>query len=263
MAATRLHGKTAIITGASSGIGRATALLFARNGARVALGARNLPALESLSGEIAGTGQEALVVACDVTRPEQVQRLVDETLTRWGKVDLLVSNAGEYVRSPIRELTIPMLERSMAVNFYGGVHAVLAVLPHMLARRSGHILLVNTMDVMVPLPPDTPYVAAKCALSGFGDVLRRELHGTGISVSSIYPARVETPMIARLQVPWLTAKIPAEEVARAILGAVQRPRAKVIVLPWQSKPMHLLSYFIPLSLTDRLIRVFRLEGWEA
>jgi hypothetical protein len=88
----------------------------------------------------------------------------------------------------------------------------------MLERRSGHIVFVTSMAAKKGLPPDAPYVAAKFAMSGFGEVLRQELHGTGISVSTIFPGRVDTPMIANLRVPWISAKIPPERVAQAIVG---------------------------------------------
>jgi short-subunit dehydrogenase len=116
------------------------------------------------------------------------------------------------------------------------------------------------MDARKGIPPDAPYVAAKFALSGFGDVLRQELRGTGVSVSIIYPGRVDTPMIENLRVPWISAKIPAEAVARAILRAVRRRQPEVI-LPAQSKLLVYLNTISP-ALADWAVRWFHLEGWE-
>ena len=255
-----LVDKVAVITGASSGIGRACALALAGAGAHLALAARTESALEDVAGSIRALGREALMVPTDVTRQEQVSHLVSETLKRWEKVDILVANAGAYVRGWIKDLTVDELERSLAVNFYGALYAVLEVLPHMLRRKSGHLVLVTSLDALTPLPYDAPYVAAKCALSGFGDVLRQELYGTGVHTTTIFPGRVDTPLIERLRVPWVTPKIPPDKVARAIVRAIRRRRTHVIV------PAHLW----PLAHADSLLpwlgdwtkRHFHMEGWE-
>jgi short-subunit dehydrogenase len=175
-------------------------------------------------------------------------------------VDILVSNAGVYVRCPIKELTVSEIERSMAVNFYGGLHAILAVLPHMLGQRSGHIVLVTSMDARIGLPLDAPYVAAKFALRGLGEVLRQELHHSGIKVTTVFPGRVDTPMIADLKVPSISAKIPPEAVAQAIVNAIRRQRPHVIV-PGQVRLLDLIATLSP-RLSDWLTRYLHLEGWK-
>ncbi len=252
--------RVAIVTGASSGIGRATALALAERGACLTLGARNSSALEQLAGQIQAMGGRAMALSSDVTRREQVEALVQACLSRWGQVDILVSNAGAYIRRPVAELEISDLERSMAVNFYGGVYAALAVLPHMTQRRSGHIVFVTSNNAKKGLPPDAPYVAAKFAMSGFAEVLRQELHGSGVSVSTIFPGRVDTPMIEDLKVPWLSAKIPPEAVAQAILRAIQRRQAEVL-LPGQVRLLNLVNFISPV-LADWAVRTFHLEGQE-
>ncbi len=252
--------KVAIVTGASSGIGRATALALAREGARVALAARREGLLQEVAHEIEAQGGEALVVPTDVTDREQVQNLVNCTLEQWGQVDILVANAGVYVRSPIRELRVEDLEYSMAVNFYGSVYPVLAVLPHMLERRQGHIVLVTSMDGKKGIPPDAPYVAAKFALAGFGDVLRQELHGTGVYATVVFPGRVDTPLIENLKVPRISAKIPPEKVAAAILRGIRRRQPEIIV-PWQAR-MLIYAHVLSPRLADWGVRFFHLAGWE-
>ena len=255
-----LLNQVAIVTGASSGIGRATALALARQGAYVALAARNTEALNTLAVEIKSLGSEALVVPTDVSQPEQVNRLVDAVIQRWGYVDILVSNAGQYIRAPILHMERAELEHSMAVNFYGGVYAVQAVLPHMLARSSGHILLVSSLDGKLALPGDAPYVSAKFALNGFGATLRQEMAGKGISVTLVLPGRVDTPMIRNLHVPSISAKISPEAVARGIVHAVRRRPAEVI-LPFQGGLLYYISVFSP-GLSDWLTRLFHLQGWN-
>jgi len=254
------QGRVAIVTGASSGIGRATALALADHGACVALAARRTSALEELAAQIVSKGREALVVTTDVTRQDQVERLMSQTLARWGQVDILVANSGQYIRSPVAKVSPSILEQSMAINFYGNVYPILLVLPHMLARQSGHIVLVSTMDAKKGLPLDAPYVAAKAAMSGFCEVLRQELRGSGIFVTTVFPARVDTPMIDHLKVPWISAKIPPEAVSRAILRGIQRRKAEII-LPPRAILLHALNFFSP-GLADSAARFFHLQGWE-
>lgn len=256
------NNKTAIITGASSGIGKATALALAEHGANVALGSRNIPALDSVAQQIQSMGREVLVVPTDVTQQVQVENLVGQTISRWGQVNILVVNAGQYIRSPISQLTVPIMEASMAVNFYGGLYAILAVLPHMQAQDSGHIVIVCSMAAEVPVPPDAPYVAAKSALSGFGKILRQELYRTDVNVSIIYPGRVDTPLIEGLQFHWLSAKIPPETVAREIVRSIYRRKTEVIIVSLPGLMLHYLTISTP-RIRDYLTRLFRLEGWEA
>jgi len=257
-----LRGQVAIVTGASSGIGRATALALAGAGAHVALAARNVAALQDVAGAIQSLGTEALVVPTDVTRQEQVERLVAETVNRWGRVDILVANAGAYVRCPVTELTVDQVEQALAVNFYGALYAVLAVLPHMLERQRGHLVLLASMDARKGVPPDGPYVAAKFALAGLGEVLRQELRERGVYVTTVFPGRVDTPMIAAIKVPWVSAKIPPEAVARAIVRATLRGRPQPeIIVPWQARALIYANTLSP-RLGDWFVRQFRLAGWE-
>ncbi len=256
-----LTDSVAVITGASSGIGRATALALARAGARVALAARRRERLEEVAAEVSAMGGQALVLPTDVTRQEQVERLVAATVERWGRLDWVIASAGLYVRCPVTQLSPAEVERSMAVNFYGPLYLVLASLPHLLRQGRGHIFLVTSLDGKKGLPPDGPYVAAKFALSGLGEVMRQELRDTGVHVTILFPGRVDTPMIEDLQVPWISAKVPPEAVARAILRAIRRPRPEIVVPPY-AKALVYLNLISP-RLGDWAVRHFRLEGWEA
>jgi NADP-dependent 3-hydroxy acid dehydrogenase YdfG len=250
----------AIVTGGSRGIGRATALALAQEGAHVTLAARTERELQATAQEVQALDREVLVVPTDVTQRDEVEQMVAKTLARWQRVDILVANAGAYVRSPVTELTVAAMERSMAVNFYGALHAVLSAQPHMLKQRSGHIVLVASMDAKKGLPLDAPYVAAKFALAGFGEVLRQELHGSGVSVSTIFPGRVDTTLIEDLKVPAISGKISPEDVATAIVHAIRRRRPEAI-LPLQARLLHYVNVLSP-RLGDWITRQLHLEGWE-
>ncbi|HSF82648.1 MAG TPA: SDR family NAD(P)-dependent oxidoreductase [Anaerolineales bacterium] len=252
--------KVALVTGASSGIGRATALALAARGAKVALAARRVELLEELAAQIRQTGGEALVLPTDVSEPDQIESMVREVLAHWGQVDILVSNAGQYIRRATTALDAEVIQASMQVNFHSHVHAVLAVLPNMLGREAGHIVLVSTMDGRKGLRPDAPYVAAKFALNGLGEVMRQELREHGIATILVLPGRVDTPLIDHLKVPRIQAKISAEAVARAILKGIERNREEVYV-PSFVKLFYIINTFSP-RLGDLLAHYFHLQGWE-
>ena len=254
------EGKVAIVTGASLGIGRATALALAEQGACLALASRNSQALSALVEELKRRGKQVLVVATDVTQQDQVEALVREVVAQWGRVDILVSNAGEYIRAPIMELDPATIQRSLNINFFGGVYCVKAVMPPMLAQKSGHIVFVPSMDGKIGLPQDAPYVSAKFALTGFCEVLRQEVRDKGISVTNVLPGRVDTPMIEDLRFSWISPKLPPESVATAILNGI-RKRQPIVILPAGAKLLYYINVFAP-SLSDRLSRLFHLEGWS-
>lgn len=252
--------QVAVVTGASSGIGRETALALVRHGARVTLAARRTDLLQRLAEEIHTLGGEALVAPTDVTQKEQVEAAIQKTLERWERLDLLIANAGQYLRCTTPQLNLEVIQTAMAVNFYGAVYAVLAVLPHMLSRKRGHIVLVASINGKVGLPPDGPYVAAKFALTGLGEVMRQELRPHGIHVTLVLPGRVDTEMIAHIKTPWISAKISPKTVARAILRGIRKRSAEVIV-PLQAYSL-VYAHTISPRLSDWAIRTFHLEGWE-
>ncbi|MEJ2264086.1 MAG: SDR family NAD(P)-dependent oxidoreductase [Anaerolineales bacterium] len=222
-----LQDKIAIVTGASQGIGKATAIELAKNGAHITLISRNKSALEKVADEIHSIGREAIVIPTDVTIQDQVNKMVERTLERWGRVDILVSNAGIYYHSSIFDLTADLMERSMQVNFLSHVYAVLAVLPHMLEQSSGHIVLVSSYAAKHGVPTDVPYAPAKYALTGFGETIRQELYGTGVDVSTIMPGRVDSDFVSGLEFPWLAPKMPTGWVSRAIIKATSSKRSKI------------------------------------
>jgi NAD(P)-dependent dehydrogenase (short-subunit alcohol dehydrogenase family) len=252
--------RIAIITGASKSIGRATALELARRGAHLCLASRDLAGMQQTAEGVRSLGREALIVQTDVTSQEQVQALVQAAIRHFQRVDILVANAGIYVRKPLVQLDIATLQHSMATNFYGAAYCVLATLPHMLERGSGHIVLVSSFDGKKALPGDAPYASAKFALNGLGEAMRQELSPRGIYTSIILPGRVATDFMQGLRVPRIQPPIPAEQVARAIASAIQHRRAEVI-MPARVLGLYYLNAIHP-RLGDLAVRLFHLQGWE-
>lgn len=253
-------GKVIIITGASSGIGRAAAVKLADLGAKVVLAARSERNLALLKNEILLKGGDVLVIHSDVIVYDDAQRIVRETILKWGRVDILIACAGKYVKDKSREIDIPLFEESMAVNFYGTLNVIKCVLPEMKRSGSGHIVIINSLDSKKGIVGDGPYVAAKAALDQYGDVLRQEMKGYKITVTSVYPGRVDTPMIGNIRVPRISAKIPPEKVVRAIIRGIRRKKA-IVFVPRIFFPIAALNTLMPRFL-DRVYRILRLEGEE-
>ncbi|MEX1248552.1 MAG: SDR family oxidoreductase [Anaerolineales bacterium] len=226
-----------IVTGASSGIGEATARLFAANGYRVVLAARRLDRLEALKAEIEGKGGKALAVETDVSSAAALGELVKRTLSDYGQIDILFNNAG-FGRTKWLEEMDP--EKDIAgqiqVNLTSVIQATRAVLPHMIEHKAGHIINMCSLAGFVATPTYTVYAATKFGVRGFSDALRREVGVWGIRVSVIYPGGVATEFGQHTQAKRKTGiKTPkallltAEDVARAVLAAAGRPvRARII-----------------------------------
>jgi short-subunit dehydrogenase len=261
MRLSRDGGLVAIVTGASGGIGRETARRLAAKGVHVVASGRRSAVLEELSSEIRSAGGGCTPVVADLSSKEAARGLVARALAERGRIDILVCSAGEYVRGRLQETPLEAIERSMAVNFYGAVALITETLPQMLKRRSGHIVAISSVDGKKGLRSDGPYVAAKSALTGYMDVLRQDLRGSGIGVSTILPGRVDTPMIGHLAVPIVSGKISAGRVARGVVRAIEQNRAELAIPLLSSKTIIVLSA-ISAPLGDLLIRMFRLEGEE-
>ena len=218
-----LAGEVALVTGASSGIGAATARALGRRGATVVLAARRRPELEAQARSIEEAGAVALALATDLSDPGQLPRLVEATLASFGRVDVLVNGAGALWSKPVAASPPDEIGRLMAVNLLGAVLLTQAVLPGMLARRHGSIVTVGSLSGRVAMEP--LYSATKYGLRGFSLGLRRQLLGSGVEVSLVSPGKIRTAMTAEV-----TAPLPEPEVvASAIVDLVRRPRREVIV----------------------------------
>lgn len=181
-----------IVTGASSGIGRALALQLAGQGAKLVLAARRAELLEQVAADCRQAGGEALVVPTDVADEVQCRALVEKTITTFGRLDMLINNAGLAVIARLEDYAdLSLFQHTMDVNFYGAVYCTYYALPYLIRSR-GRIVAVSSLGGKAPLPYNSPYIASKFAMHGFFDSLRIELKRHGVSVTIICPSWVVT-----------------------------------------------------------------------
>ncbi|MCV7013538.1 SDR family oxidoreductase [Mycolicibacterium madagascariense] len=221
-----LVGRHVIITGASSGIGRASAIAVAERGATVFALARNGQALDDLIAEIREFGGSAYAFTCDVTDSASVDHTVKDILGRFGHVDYLVNNAGRSIRRSVSASTDRLhdYERVMAVNYFGSVRMVLALLPHWRERRFGHVVNVSSAGVQSSSPKYSAYIPSKAALDAFADVVGTETLSDHVTFTSIHMPLVETPMIAPSRKLNPTSAItPDHAAAMVVRGLVEKP----------------------------------------
>ncbi|MCZ6918665.1 MAG: SDR family oxidoreductase [Gemmatimonadetes bacterium] len=229
-----LQDKIAIVTGASSGIGEATARALAGAGARVVLAARRTDRLDALRAEIEGSGGSALAVTTDVTDRGAVEALASRTLEAFGRIDILINNAGIMLLSPIRRLMVDEWDRMIEVNVRGALYCIASVLPAMLEQGAGHIVNVSSVAGRRPMPSGTIYSATKFALRAVSQGIHLELSASDkIRVTDIEPGVVATELTdhitdeetgRRFEENWKTKEaLGATDVADAILYAVGAP----------------------------------------
>ena len=190
---TSYRGLAALVTGASSGIGRLLALRLAREGARVALVARREAELETLAEEIRAQSGEALVLPCDVADSGQVAEVCRLALERFGAVDILVNNAGYGGQRKFLDWDLEDMERIMQVNYFGSLYFTKALLPQMVERKRGWLVFVSSVTGRIASPEKTAYAATKFAMTGFAEALSLEVESAGVHLLTVYPGVVETP----------------------------------------------------------------------
>jgi len=235
----KLEDRIALITGASSGIGAASALALAQAGARVALAARRLERLEALAGRIRADGGQALAIEADVADEAGVPAMVRRVVQEWGRLDILVCSAGIGVAAPFQNTTTAEYRQMADVNFLGLLYPIHAALPAMRAQGSGHIVILSSGTGRY-IHPSTVYSGTKHAASAMAESLRREIGKDGIRVTSIEPGAVKTEFVAQMRDDVREAverrlgdmeQLESEDVAAAILYAVtQPPRVNVNIL---------------------------------
>ncbi|MEP7104212.1 MAG: SDR family NAD(P)-dependent oxidoreductase, partial [Chloroflexota bacterium] len=217
-----LEGKVVVVTGASSGIGRATAVEVGRNGAKVMLVSRTRDKLEALRKEIEEAGGQAWVYPTDLADMDANQRMIERVLAEHGRVDILVNNAGRSIRRSVKESLDRFhdYERTMQLNYFGAVKLMLAVIPGMKERGDGHIINISSIGVQAYPPRFGAYVASKSALAALARVIGPEIADDGIVVTNIHMPLVRTPMIAPTGMYKNFPTISSEEAAEMVVQAV-------------------------------------------
>jgi NAD(P)-dependent dehydrogenase (short-subunit alcohol dehydrogenase family) len=186
------EGQTVLITGASRGLGLVLARRFAAEGAHVAILARGGAALADAAQELRASGADIDAFEADISKPAEAERAVHRLISRWGRIDVLVNNAGQILSSPQQHLTVEDFERSMGVHFYGPLHLIRAAVPHMRRQGGGRIVNIASIGGKVAIPHLLPYCASKFALVGLSDGLRAELARDRIAVTTILPGLMRT-----------------------------------------------------------------------
>ena len=255
-----LKDNVVFITGASSGFGADAARLFAKEGCIVVLAARRMDRLTSVAEEIRLAGGQAFAVPLDVAEQSQIDDAIQTVLDNFGHIDVLINNAG-MGRLNWLEILDPAadIDKQIDVNLRGVLQVTRAVLPSMLARRSGHIINMSSMAGMIAAPMYSVYAATKYGMRGFTDALRREVSPFGIHVSGLYPGPATTgfgqqsgdnPLKRNIEVPrwiYMTSKF----VAHRTVDLARRPR-RTLILPWWFRPLIWFDTFFP-DLVDWLV----------
>ena len=249
------------ITGASAGIGRATAIHLARGGASIAICARRRDRLDEVAADIVNAGGQALAVAADVTSEEAMQMFVGKTVERFGALDVIMCNAGFGIYGAIDDVTPEQMHKLMDVNYFGTYYAARAALPIFRRQQRGHIVIVSSIVGKRGVPYMGAYSATKFAQVGMAECLRSELHGSNIHVSVVCPVSTATEftevMTRETGAAVSTSLGPAQsvdEVADAIARAVDHPVPEVYPY-FKSRGLVLLNAIAP-GFTDKIVQTF-------
>lgn len=263
MAVIDYRNKTAVITGASSGIGAELGRELARRGARVALVARRQERLEQLAREIEAAGGAASVHVCDVSQRPAVEAACADILARWGGIDLLINNAGYGRHILFKDHDVDDVARMMQTNYLGAVYWIKSVLPQMRARGSGWMINISSLAGLLPQPDEAAYSATKFALTGLSEALSYELAPLGIHVLVVHPALVRTEMftpevLSRLPKSATGSFIDPDTFVAATLRALDR-RELSVVIPRRFRLVYLLRTLSP-GLIGRALAQIKLRA---
>jgi NADP-dependent 3-hydroxy acid dehydrogenase YdfG len=228
-----IKDKIVVVTGASSGLGEATARLLSAQGATVVLGARRADRLQSLARELEARGGKALALATDVTRREQVKALVDSAVRTFGRIDVMINNAGLMPQAPLEQLKVDEWDRMIDVNIKGVMYGIAAALPHMQRQKAGHFINVSSVAGHRVGPGFAVYAATKFAVRALSEGLRQEVKPYNIRTTVISPGAVATELpnsvsdpeaANRLRDFYSQVAVPADSFARAVAFAMSQPQ---------------------------------------
>lgn len=261
----KLNSTIALVTGASSGIGAATARAMAKKGARVALLARTESALKTVAAEIAASGGEAKIYRVDLTDAVLVERTLDRIKFEMGEVDIVVNSAGAGRWLFTEETSPEEAVEMMAAPYFTAFNVTRFCLPDMLKRRRGHIVNINSPAARGAWPGAAGYIATRYALYGFTKALHLDLRGTGVNVTSVIASKVNSEYFSRNEgvterLPGIGRLIPTltpEQVARAVVSGVEGNRREV-VLPFMLKVFFAANHFFPWLVEELLAAT----GWQ-
>jgi len=227
-----IEGKVVVITGASSGLGEATARLLSEEGATVVLGARRGDRIQSLADELTANGGKALAIPTDVTHCDQVKRLVDAAVQKYGRIDVMINNAGLMPHSPLERLKIDDWNRTIDVNIKGVLYGIAAALPYMKQQKAGHIINVSSVAGHKVHAGGAVYAATKYAVRALSEGLRQEVKPYNIRTTVISPGAVATELPNSITEPDIAQNIrkfyeayaiPTDSFARSVAFAISQP----------------------------------------
>ena len=228
----KLENKVAVITGASSGIGRATAIMLGKKCVKLVLVARNADRLDEVLQKVS-IDTKAIRCVCDVASESDVASMAQQVRDKLGEPDILINNAGFAIYGSVEELSASDIRAQMETNYFGAMHCVKEFLPQMLARRSGKIVNVASVAASFGLPGIAAYCASKFAMLGFSEALRSELAGTNVSITVVSPIAVKTPFFDHKSFKNIPRYSPMslgpDKVAEAIIRAINSNRAEIMV----------------------------------
>jgi len=245
------EASVAVVTGASSGIGEATAIECARAGMAVVAAARREALLDALVERIRHDGGRALAVVTDVRSDSDVEALMRRAMSTFGRIDVLVVSAGVAFHSAVADASPEHLADIIETNYTGVVRTVRAALPHMLGQGSGHIIVVGSVSSVLMWPNDAVYGSTKAAVHRFARGLENELRPSGIHVTNVVPGVVDTPLTRKLEG---TRKASPQHVARMIVRAIRSPRP-VVITPFAFRLLLAVERIAP-ALARRLVALY-------
>jgi short-subunit dehydrogenase len=244
--------KVVMITGASSGIGRGLALALGLKGAKIGLVARRAETLDQVVGEIEAAGGKALRLAADVQDAGSIVEAAEQLRGAFGPVDVLIANAGIGPTRDAAKISAKEVASVINVNVIGASNSVAAVIPEMVARGSGHLVVISSLAAYRGLPKSAAYCASKAAVSAFFESLRLDLEPRGINVTIIHPGFIRTPLTSgrEAQMPFL---LELDDAVKKMVRAIEK-RRKRYSFPWQLATLVRASMIMPIWMYDQISR---------